>query len=256
MATIMKLLTIADGFGDSIAVPDWYPRYIKWPDIIKLMTRGVDVVNLSRYGAGNEYIAQCLRNNYQNKDAVLIQWAQPDRLDLVLDHNNKAAEHWKQTIASDKVYNNNIVNIGNDKIWISSGSKTKDVIEYHEKFISKRQHQIRSQLFVDYAKLLLANIQHGFLLTKNSAYLQETVVTEHDWFWHKSFFGMCEFRFESKYASLDLGLTQPIPLIHFDFIRQFIQPKFNLPWRSERDIQTVENMLYKHYNESAKNKPQ
>ena len=67
---------------------------------------------------------------------------------------------------------------------------------------------------------------------------------------------MCEFRFESIYADLDLGLTQPIPLIHFDFIKQFIQPKFNLPWRNDRDIQAVENMLFKSYKESIKNKPQ
>lgn len=256
MVTNIKLLTLADGFGDSVAVPDWYPRYIKWPEIIKLMTKGVDVVNLSRYGAGNEYIVQCLRNNFQNKDAVLIQWAQPDRLDLVLAHETDISEYWNQTIAGDKVYSNNTVNIGNDKIWISSNSKTAGVREYHKKFISKRQHQIRSQLFVDYAKLLLANVQHGFLLTKTSTYLKETVDTEHNWFWHKSFFGMCEFRFDSNYAELDLGLTQPIPLIHFDFIRQFIQPKFDLPWRREQEIQAVENMLYKHYNESAKNKPQ
>jgi hypothetical protein len=220
------------------------------------MTKGVNLFNLSRYGAGNEYIAQCLRNNYQDKNAVLIQWAQPNRLDLVLDHDQDETQYWNQTIANDKVYNNNIVSIGNDKMWISSGSNAPRVKEYHKKFISIRQHQIRSQLFIDYAKLLLENIQHGFLLTKTSSYLAETVNVNHNWFWHKKFAGMCEFRFESIYADLDLGLTQPIPLIHFDFIKQFIQPKFNLPWRNDRDIQTVENILYKDYQESVKSKPQ
>ena len=252
----MNLLTIADGFGDSVAVPPWYPRYIKWPEIIKLMTKGVDVVNLSRYGAGNEYIIQCLRRNYQNNDAVLIQWAKPDRLDLVLDHGQEETQYWNQTIAGDEIYRDNVMSLGSDRIWISSGSKTAGVKEYHKKFISKRQHQIRSQLFVDYAKLLLSNKSYGFLLTKTSPYLEETVDDTSNWFWHEKFSGMCEFRTESRYADLDLGLVQPIPLIHFDFIRQFIQPNFSLPWRSERDIQAVENMLYKHYNESAKKKPQ
>jgi len=252
----MNLLTIADGFGDSTAVPLWYPRYIKWPEIIKLMTKGVNVVNLSRYGAGNEYIIQCLRRNYQNKDAVLIQWAKPDRLDLVLDHNQEETQYWNQTIASDKIYKDNVISLGTDRIWISSGSNADGVKEYHKRFIGKRQHQIRSQMFVDYAKLLLSNTSYGFLLTKTSTYLEETVSDTSHWFWHEKFSGMCEFRSQSQYADLDLGLTQPIPLIHFDFIKKFIQPNFSLPWRNERDIQAVENMLYKHYNESAKNKPQ
>ena len=56
----MKLLTLADGYGDSIAVPAWYPKFWKWPKIIKLMTKGVDVVDHSRYGAGNEFMVNQL----------------------------------------------------------------------------------------------------------------------------------------------------------------------------------------------------
>ena len=59
----MKLLTLADGYGDSIAVPAWYTKYWKWPEIIKLMTRHLELVNLSRYGAGNEFIVNQLKNN-------------------------------------------------------------------------------------------------------------------------------------------------------------------------------------------------
>ena len=68
---------------------------------------------------------------------------------------------------------------------------------------------------------------------------------------------MEEFRKQSKYVELELelGLVQPIPLVQFDFIRQFIQPRFDLPWRSERDINAVEAMLYRKYQESIKNKP-
>jgi hypothetical protein len=66
---------------------------------------------------------------------------------------------------------------------------------------------------------------------------------------------MCEFRHQSKYAELDLGLDQPIPLVQFDFVRQFIQPYFDLPWRNEQDIQGVEKMLHRKYQESVKNKP-
>lgn len=72
MAQVINLLTLSDGFGDSRAVPAWYPDYIKWPEIIQLITQGVTVHNFSRYGAGNEYIIQCLRNNLDNTANMLI----------------------------------------------------------------------------------------------------------------------------------------------------------------------------------------
>ena len=256
MVRSVNLLTIADGFGDSVAVPPWYPDYIKWPEIIKLMTRGLNLTNLSRYGAGNEYIVQCLRNNLQNIDSVLIQWAVPNRLDLTLSHDAERTEFWQTEIASDPIYHKNIVQVGSDRVWISSASSLDPVREYHKKFIGLRQHQVRSQIYIDYARLVLQNIPHGFLLTSTSKYLNETVKDDTDWYWHERFCGMSEFRNHSKYAELDLKLVQPIPLIHFDFIRQFIQPRFDLPWRSEKDLQAVESMLYQKYKESITNKPQ
>jgi hypothetical protein len=255
MAQTINLLTIADGFGDSDAVPTWYPDYIKWPEIIKLMTRDVTVHNLSRYGAGNEYIIQCLCNNLINKQAVLIQWAMPNRLDLVLAHNNEYSEFWSQQIQNDQTYNDNILSIGNDLVWISSASKNSSIQEYHKKFISLRQHQMRSQIYIDYATLLLRDIQHGFMLTKTSEYLNQSVTDTSNWFWHHPWHGMCEFRHHSKYADLELGITQPLPLVQFDFIKQFIQPRFKLPWRNDQEIRAVENMLYRKYQEALKNKP-
>jgi hypothetical protein len=251
----MNLLTIADGFGDSSSFPLWYPDYIRWPEIIQLMTRGVNLCNLSRYGAGNEYIIQCLRNNLAGKDAVLIQWAIPKRLDLILSHDEEHTKFWNQQIANDLVYHNNVVQVGRNQMWITSGSIAEGVTEYHKKFISYQQHQLRSQLYIDYATLLLEDVQHGFLLTKNSEYLSETIKNDSHWLWSDKFQGMCEFRSQSKYAELDIGLNQPIPLVSFDFVKNFIQPKFELPWRSEKEIQAVEAMLYRKYQEAIKNKP-
>jgi hypothetical protein len=195
-------------------------------------------------------------NNFSEKDAVLIQWAMPNRLDLILSHDKEHTNFWNHQIANDPVYNSNIVKIGNNQMWISSASSIIPVVEYHKKFISVRQHQLRSQLYVDYATLLLKHTQHGFLLTYNSEYLKDSITDTTNWYWHDKFCGMHEFRKHSKYADLDLEITQPIPLIYFDFIRKFIQPRFDLPWRDERDILAVENMLYRKYNESIKNQPQ
>lgn len=250
----MNLLTLADGFGDSVACPRWYPKYFKWPKLIELMTKGVVVNNLSRYGAGNEYLVTALRNNIQTADMVLLQWAIPGRLDLMLSETNT---HWQAIIDSDTIYNNNTVDLGKHKFWLSSASQVVPVVDYHTKYISLAQHQLRSQIFVDYAKLLLDQhqVDYRFMLTWDSFYLDNVVAPDINWCWHQPFRGMDDFRFHSKFSELDLGVTQPIPLIFFDFIKQFIMPEVNLPWRDSKEIDAVESMLYRHYQESKPNQP-
>jgi len=247
----MRLLTLSDGYGDSVAVPAWYPKYWKWPEIIKLMTKGVSLNNCSRYGAGNEFIVNQLKNNIESADMVIVQWAQPNRLDLILDHSDP--NFWNNVIASDQVYCNNIVDCGNNKFWISSASQTDAVQKYHQQYISVKQHQLRSQIFVEYAKLLLEqhNIDYQFMLVDNSDYLR----IDANWICHEPFKGMNDFKHKSKYSSLDLGIVQPTPLVAFDFVKQHIMPKVDLQWRTDREINAVENMLYQHYQEAIKNKP-
>jgi hypothetical protein len=247
----MKLLTLSDGYGDSVAVPEWYPKYWKWPEIIRLMTKGVDLKNFSRYGAGNEFIVNQLKQNIDSADVAIIQWAQPDRLDLVLSHSSPT--YWKDVIASDPVYNNNIVDCGDSKFWISSNSQTTAIRDYHTRYISPKQHQLRSQLYVEYAKMLLdlRGIDYRFMLVDNSKYLD----VDANWICHEPFKGMSDFKHKSKYSNLDLGIVQPTPLVAFDFVKQYIMPNIDLQWRAEREINAVENMLYQHYQEAVKNKP-
>jgi hypothetical protein len=246
----MRLLTIADGYGDSVAVPAWYPKYWKWPEIIKLMTKNVSLNNCSRYGAGNEFMVNQLKNNIDSADVVMIQWAQPSRLDLVLAHPN--TKFWNDVIASDPVYNSNVVDCGDNKFWISSASQTEAVQEYHQRYISLKQHQMRSQTFVEYAKMLLEqrNIDYRFMLVENSSYLNIAA----NWICHEPFKGMNDFKRKSKYSNLDLRIIQPVPLVTFDFIRQYIMPSIDLHWRNNKEIDAVENMLYRHYQEALKNR--
>ena len=82
----MRLLTVADGFGETQTFPPWYPDFFKWPEIIQLMTKGTVLTNLSTNSTGNEYISYAIKHNIENKDTVLVQWAAPNRLDLLLDH--------------------------------------------------------------------------------------------------------------------------------------------------------------------------
>jgi hypothetical protein len=246
----MNLLTLSDGYGDSMAVPNWYPKYWKWPKIIQLMTKGVDLNDRSRYGAGNEFIVNELKQHINTANVVIIQWAQPNRLDLVLAHTNLT--FWQNVIDSDPVYSNNVLDSGSDKFWISSASKTDAVVKYHQQYITIRQHQLRSQIYIEYAKLLLEQhkIDYRFMLVDNSEYLG----VDANWICHGPFKGMSDFKSKSKYCDLDLGIVQPVPLVAFDFIKQYIMPNINLPWRNTRDINAVEKMLYQHYQEAIKNR--
>lgn len=251
----MNLLTIADGFGDSKAHLSWYPDYFKWPEIIQLMTKGVSLTNCARYGAGNEYIINCLQEHVSNNDVVFVQWASPSRLDLLLEHSPPYDAFWQEQIQIDPVYNNNVVSVGGNNFWISSATTNPNVIEYHQKYISLKQHQMRSQLIIDYAKLLIEKHQikdYGFLLTYDGDYLKNT---KDRWVWHEKYKGMHSFRKVSKYADLDFGYAQPIPLIHFDFIKQFIMPNYDLPWRSQKEIDAVESMLHRKHKNAIINKP-
>ena len=247
----MKLLTLADGFGDSGAYPLWYPGYYKWPELIHLMTNGVELLNLSRYGAGNEYIVECLKNNIVDKDYVIIQWAQPNRLDLLLAHN-EYKDFWSDAVSQDVSYSKNVVN----NYWITSASKNPAVQEYHKKYISIEQHCRRSRLYMDYARLLLTsnNVNFNFMLTADSKYLADQS-TDHHWLWHSPWAGMESFRALSQYTNLDFGYTQPIPLIQFDYIQQYIVPNTTLPWRSSQELKAVESMLHRKYKEAIINKP-
>ena len=246
----VNLLTIADGYGDNYAAPLWYPKYWKWPKIIELMTKGVEINNCSRYGAGNEFIVNQLKQQIVAADKVLIQWAQPDRLDLVLAHKDPA--FWANVIASDTIYHNNIASCGTEKFWISSGSRTPAVRTYHQQYISAKQHQLRSQIYIEYAKLLLEQqgLAYRFMLVDDSEYLD----VDADWIWHEPLKGMNDFKSKSKYYDLDLGIVQPIPLVAFDFIKQYVMPGIDLQWRSNNEINAVENMLHRHYQESVKNR--
>jgi hypothetical protein len=244
----MRLLALSDGYGDSVAVPCWYPKYWKWPEIIKLMTKDLELDNRSRYGAGNEFIVNQLKQHFDSADTVIIQWARPDRLDLVLAHDDPAV--WHDIIARDAVYKDNVVDDGVNKFWISSGSTAPEIQQYHQKYISVTQHQLRSQLYVEYAKLLLEQrgIDYRFMLVDNSEYLG----IDANWICHEHWKGMSDFKRKSKYSSLDLGILQPTPLVAFDFIKQYVMPNIDLQWRNNREIDAVENMLYRHYQEALK----
>jgi len=249
MAESLKILTLADGFGDSQACPPWYPEFHKWPALLKLMCKNITVIDKSRYGAGNEYIITQLRHNYRSADIVLVQWAMPNRLDLMLSHSPDIHAAWHQIRTDDPIYANNVETINDTAWWLTSSSTQSWIQEYHERYITEHQHQARSIMWVELAENLLVNQCHGFMLSSQSDYLQQAQVNAESWIWHRPWQGLHEWRYHSEYRDLDLGYIQPIPLIHFDFIQKFVKPRFALDWRSDHELKTVESFLLKKYNQ-------
>jgi hypothetical protein len=86
------------------------------------------------------------------------------------------------------------------------------------------------------------------MLVNNSEYLGVNA----NWIWHETWKGMSDFKRKSKYSGLELGMVQPTPLVTFDFIKQYVMPSIDLQWRNNREIDAVENMLYRHYQEALK----
>ena len=251
-----KILTLSDGFGDTTASPAWYPDYYKWPFILGLMTEKTEIINLSKYSAGNEYITNALRSNYKQADAVFVMWPTASRLDLMLTHENPIIKsQWEDIIKNDPVYHDNIKIIDETKWWLSGGSKQSSVLEYHERFISRPQHQLRAQIWMEYCHQLLQEKMHGFMLTYELSYIKNLNVPEDTWIWHEPFKGITDWRLKSRFRDLDLKINQPIPLIQFDFIKQFIMPKFDLPWRTDPEVDAIESMLLKKHNFFKDNSP-
>jgi hypothetical protein len=254
----MRLLTLSDGFGDKTATPTWYRNFAKWPELIQQMANNVELTNLSRYGAGNEYIVECLRANVDDADMVLCQWTHPHRLDLLLGHDPNIRDFWQEQIDQDLVYNKNVLTIKNKDYWITSASKNEYIQDYHTRYISKPQHNARSELYVDYATMLLEkkNKPFKFLLTYSLPFLKDIHINKDNWIWHKEYKSMEDFRNYGKYAELDLKTyVQPIPLIQFDFVRQYIMPRVDLEWHSTKELDNLETFLYNSHKEAMKKQP-
>lgn len=222
------------------------------------MAENINVVDLSRYGAGNEFIANSVLNcvEQHTPDLVLVQWTMPRRLDLLLSHSDETAKIWKDTIDSDPVYCQNVLGVGGQCWWLSSSSQCQSVRHYHDHYISVEQHQNRSRQLIDYVRLWFneREIDYKFMLSVSADYLKDRI-TKSVWSWHQPWQGLHEFRNHSDYAELDFGLTQPISLVQFDFIKKYLMPTVNLDWHDNNKLTKVENLLYKQYQTAKTKRP-
>jgi len=140
---MQKILCVGDGFGKGHVWP-------MWPQILE---KSYEVDNRCQVGAGNEYIMNatidaCGQKSY---DHVIVQWAESRRMDLI----NQDQDQLSKKIFADAVHRTKFMNVNlADRLWwLSSSSKVGYVNDYHNKYISKDQHCLRSIHQIKYVEL-------------------------------------------------------------------------------------------------------
>ena len=214
-----NVLTISDGNGVDT-------DFKKWPTLLQLLTLDtLKVNNRSVIGASNEMILLQLAEaiNTTTIDCAIIQWTTPVRFDVIVD------DFWSRQAELDPVYHFNIVENSQHRWWVSSGSENQHIQEYHKKYISYPQAQLRSEANMLAASALLKskNIPFVFCLAYKFEFSQpfSDAVASLPWAWHQPNLGLHEFRLtDSLHRSLDLNLAQPHSVIQLEWLHNIVAP--------------------------------
>jgi hypothetical protein len=214
-----NLLTISDGNGVDV-------DFKKWPTLLQLMTLdSLKICNKSVIGASNELILMQLAEaiNSHKIDCAIIQWTIPQRFDVIVD------SFWLEQAAIDPTYYFNLIENSQRRWWVSSASKNLVVQEYHKKYISKTQAELRSQANILAAAELLKSKDIPFVFClayelKFSAPF-ESAITTLPWAWHQPNLGLHEFRETiSKHQLIDQGFGQPHSAIQLEWLHNVVVP--------------------------------
>jgi len=217
---MQKILCVGDGFGKGHVWP-------MWPQILSKVVDDIEVDNLCEIGAGNEFISQCVTDACERKnyDLVLVQWTMSNRLDLINNKQNNIAK----MIVKDSTYNTKYSNVRlNDRSWwLSSATQLELVRDYHEKCISKEQHELRSINYVKLVDLYLKNkkIPFTFFSSYNLDFVSLSESSSIDWskWCDAGKIGMHEYGIKhlSNYKSTE---QQPCSMVHLDYLEKVVCP--------------------------------
>ena len=221
LGNITKIVTAGDGFAASHIWP-------MWPHVLQMTTVDTEVISLGAIGAGNEYIFNSVLNciNSSQPDLVIVQWAQSNRLDLILDTKYKA-----EIAAADPVYNENIY----DNWWLSSASTQPYVKTYHNDYIGTIQRRSRTKNYIISLAAILENrnIPYLFTTTYASEHYPTSDINWDNWVWHEPGQGMQEYSLLPRFEDIRLTEVQPSPLVHMQWVLDILQPKLSLEWSAD-----------------------
>jgi hypothetical protein len=212
-----KIFTFGDGYAANHIWPEW-------PALLSAIYDNCEVINMSGIGAGSEFLTTAVVDQYiKDKHGIfLIQWPHPNRFDKVIENNI-----WEEAIKSDAVYGANYVHQSGRTWWLSSDSKLQEVKNYHNFYIQQEQAKLRLFNNMFLVKQLLKDSNYYFFLTQDCQLTekQKDILVDDRWVWDTPWKGMMEFSLKEIYKEIRMNEVQPSPIIHLEWIINFLLPK-------------------------------
>lgn len=185
-------------FGDGYAHGHIWPE---WPQILQALLPHHEIHIISGIGAGPEYLVTQFSKLLPIDGMVIFQWPDECRFDKIIQDR-----YWFDVANNDPVYHFNTIQTENETWWLSSASKSTDVVEYHNKFVQSYQAKLRLQVYQTLVREILEKSKCKYIFTSNS---------------EQELFG-------AKYPKTRGTDIQPRPLSHFYFLTEKIMPVLGL----------------------------
>lgn len=195
-------------FGDGFATGHLWPE---WPQILQALLPDHTVVTTVGIGAGTEFLVSGFVDLIPEMSGqqVIFQWPWTRRLDKLLQDQS-----WQHIISNDPVYHfNTITDPEGRNWWLSSGSKSADVTQYHAHYVQQHQHQRRHEI---YQQLVSHTADHL------NCHTIHTTTKDQD-----------KFSRSERFKLIRQAEVQPSPAVHFYWLIEQIVPQLNVTVNSE-----------------------
>ena len=195
-------------FGDGYATGHLWPE---WPQILEALVPEYQVINTAGIGAGAEYLVHRLvtQLDQMSNNHVIFQWPVPDRFDKLVNDPK-----WLDIIACDPVYHFNTYNHGQETWWLSSASKSEEIVRYHSDFVESTQHKAR---LADYQVLVKHTLDQLNCSTFYTSLVDEVNYSR-----------------QPRFTEIRQNEVQPSPPVHYYFLIEKILPNTQIKYDSTR----------------------
>jgi hypothetical protein len=218
----MKLIITA---GDGFAANHIWPM---WPVLLQQSMPNTRVISLGKPAAGNEFIFNSVlfAIEQQRPDLVVVQWAQSQRLDLVIDSVDK-----RDTALQDEVYHHNLYRINKNQWWLSNASTQNYVRQYHSDYIGRPQALNRTRNYIISLTAILQNrsIPFKFFSTYDVECYPDADIDWSHWIWHEPGRGMEHYSRQAQFADIRGTEVQPSTAVHQEWIQNILLPNLCSP---------------------------
>lgn len=207
-----KIFTFGDGYATGHIWPEW-------PQILEAALPDYQHVNCAAVGAGAEWLVDQFVQQILNMAGatVIFQWPQADRFDKLIED-----ESWQTVADADPVYAFNQHN----SWWLSSASQQPPVLEYHQQFVQRHQHENRLKNYQILVEHTLKNLGCTYLSISTADQMQ--------------------FANEPRFADVRQDHVQPSPPVHLAYVNDVILPQLPALVVDTFDYLALANKIVQH----------